>query len=146
MSFCSEMLQRIVRGLVTPPLRAAARPVMRLMSKRGMQSMTPANTPGVVNRGPYPPYVPLLGMPPPSNAGPVSLSVDQAIAINETVNSVLEYGLFVNERFKSLSALDLNPAVKFQLVMETLVEVGTWKQAAFPRYRACSCSINIHLD
>ena len=119
------MLQRVVRASVTPALRAVTRPSRRFMFKRGMQqSMTPANTPGIVNRGPYPPYVPLLGMAPPSTAGPVSLSVDQAIAINETVNSVLEYGLFVNERFKSLSALDLNPAVKFQLVMETLVEVS----------------------
>lgn len=120
-------LSKVASNLLRPRVACVA-----VRSARQSRAFSIATSPGagVVDRGAFPAYVPVLGMPLP-NAGPATLTVDQAIAITETVNSVLEYGVFVDQRFKDIAKLESNPAVKFQLLMETLVEVRQLLRAAF---------------
>jgi hypothetical protein len=105
------------------------------VARRCLSSSSPVAIAGSMPRGRYPAYTPLLGeqLPP----GPLALTVDQALAITETVNSVLEFGTLAQKRFQNISDADFNPGVKFQLLMETIVEVRGWEMESLRPERGC---------
>ena len=115
--------QPCIRSLLQRSTRPKASTFRKLPSK--MSTMGSVRgfsvTPGITDRGKYPAYVPLSLVP--VGGQPVSLTADQAVAITETINSVLLYGLMATKRLQEVKELVVNPAVKFQLMLEALVEV-----------------------
>jgi hypothetical protein len=84
---------------------------------------------GALQRGKYPPYVPLAAVPKPTTAP--TLSIDTAMAIVDSINSILEHGHATSERFNVISKTALNAGVKWHLLTEVIIETQMYAAVPF---------------